>query len=147
MEHTCSLFSNAPCAGCTEAGIRKPVTCTVCGGYLVGGGCVCREIKQRMFNVNKIAIEVVELAQEAPWVGTRPTWSASDVLALVAAERERCAKIADAVVAESEAKMKEIEGNETWQWSLNEMSESVNATFCESQQLLCGIAEKIRSGE
>ncbi len=65
----------------------------------------------------------------------------------LATERERCAKIADAAVAEYDMCMEPVYAHETWAWAMNEMADGVNATWNEETRKLRNLAAKIRSAE
>ncbi len=62
-------------------------------------------------------------------------------------ERERCAKIAEAIIAEREDRHKSFSADESWQWAINEMSEEVNTAWCQSDALILDMPARIRSGK
>lgn len=71
----------------------------------------------------------------------------SQIDAAVAAERERCAKIAEGFSLEYQRALDSVSDDETWGWAMDEMSEQVNVRFFSVINKVRTLAAKIRSGQ
>lgn len=64
-----------------------------------------------------------------------------------AAERERCAKIAEEAAQNYDRVLDVISKHETFAWAMNDMDEGINEQFFGAVRYLAEIAARIRSGE
>jgi hypothetical protein len=59
------------------------------------------DFEEQIRRINLMSAEAIVRSLRPPWIGTEPKWSASEVLLLLAAEREKCAKVAEGFECET----------------------------------------------
>jgi hypothetical protein len=64
----------------------------------------------------------------------------------IAAERERCAKITEAIIATAEKSLEFARNDESWQWAMNEMTNVTNEHFSKAMDDFQSIPAAIRGG-